>query len=47
MVLGKTTASYDLETKVEEGGDISGITEAFLKSLIPQFEGEIEQTPPR
>ncbi len=46
MVLGKTTPSYDLETKVEEGGDISGITNSFLQSLIPQFKGEIEQTPP-
>ncbi len=46
MVLGKTTPSYDLETKVEDGGDISQITESFLKTLIPQFEGDIEQTPP-
>lgn len=41
MILGKTTPSYDLETKVEEGGDISTITEEFLRALIPQFEGEI------
>ena len=46
MVLGKTTPSYDLETEIEDGGDISSLTESFLKSLIPQFEGEIEQTPP-
>ena len=46
MVLGKTTASYDLESAIEEGGDISNLEDAFLKSLIPQFEGEVEQTPP-
>ncbi len=46
MVLGKTTPSYDLETKVEDGGDMSEITESFLRTLIPQFEGEVEQTPP-
>ena len=46
MVLGKTTASYDLESPVEEGGDISSLTEDFLAGLIPQFEGEVEQTPP-
>lgn len=46
MVLGKITPSYDLETPVEESGDISDISDAFLKTLIPQFEGEIEQTPP-
>lgn len=46
MVLGKTTASYDLESAIEEGGDISGLTDSFLKTLIAQFKGEIEQTPP-
>ncbi len=46
MVLGKTTASYDLESAVVDGGDISGLTETYLKSLIPQFEGVVEQTPP-
>lgn len=46
MVLGKTTASYDLESAVEEGGDIASITEPFLQSLTAQFQGEVEQTPP-
>ncbi len=46
MVLGKTTASYDLESPIIEGGNISGLTEEFLTSLIPQFKGEIEQIPP-
>jgi len=46
MVLGKTTASYDLESPIIEGGDINSLTEEFIRSIIPQFEGEIEQTPP-
>ncbi|VAW25995.1 tRNA pseudouridine(55) synthase [hydrothermal vent metagenome] len=46
LVLGKTTASYDLESPIIQGGNTSDLTEDFLFSLIPQFEGEIEQTPP-
>jgi len=46
LVLGKTTVSYDLESPIIEGEDITGLTKDFLTSLIPQFEGEIEQTPP-
>jgi len=46
LVLGKTTASYDLESPIIEGGNTSDLTEELLLSLIPQFEGEIEQTPP-
>jgi tRNA pseudouridine55 synthase len=46
MVLGKTTPSYDLETAIEEAGDISEITPEILTKLIPQFTGKIEQTPP-
>jgi len=46
MVLGKTTPSYDLETPIEEGGDISSITKEHLLSLIPQFVGQVEQVPP-
>ncbi|MCF6361311.1 MAG: tRNA pseudouridine(55) synthase TruB [Cyclobacteriaceae bacterium] len=46
LVLGKTTASYDLESPIIEGGDISGLTEEYILSLTPPFEGEIEQTPP-
>lgn len=46
MVLGKVTASYDLETPVEEGGDTSNLTENELQNFLPQFTGAIEQTPP-
>ena len=46
MVLGKTTASYDLETAIEEGGDISTLTPEVLNLLVPQFTGAIEQVPP-
>ncbi len=46
IVLGKTTASYDLESPIIEGGDTSGLTYDYLTSLLPQFIGEVEQTPP-
>jgi len=35
-----------LESPIIQGGNTSDLTEDFLFSLIPQFEGEIEQTPP-
>jgi len=46
MVLGKTTPSYDLETPIAEGGDISTITTEQLMNLIPQFVGDVKQIPP-
>lgn len=46
MVLGKVTASYDLETPVEESGDVSNIDEEILNKILKQFTGEIEQIPP-
>lgn len=46
MVLGKTTASYDLETPIEDAGDISTITQEHLLNALPKFIGEIEQVPP-
>ena len=46
MVLGKVTASYDLETPIEEGGDISSITAETLNGLLPEFTGPIQQVPP-
>lgn len=46
IVLGKTTASYDLETPIEEGKDTKHLSPKFLKELTQQFTGEILQTPP-
>ncbi|HEX8384587.1 MAG TPA: tRNA pseudouridine(55) synthase TruB [Rubricoccaceae bacterium] len=44
--LGQTTASADAETPVEEERDPSGVTDAALDALLPQFTGEVTQTPP-
>lgn len=46
LVLGKTTASYDLETPIEEAGPIDHITENDILKVIPSFEGEQKQVPP-
>ncbi|MBB6459461.1 tRNA pseudouridine(55) synthase TruB [Flammeovirga kamogawensis] len=46
MVIGATTASYDLETEVENQVDISHITEQNILDLLPQFTGKIMQVPP-
>ncbi|MGN6645673.1 MAG: tRNA pseudouridine(55) synthase TruB [Cytophaga sp.] len=44
--LGATTASYDLETELENHQDISGITETQIRQTVKQFLGTITQTPP-
>ena len=46
MRLGQTTASADAETPVEEERDAGHVTDADLDALLPQFTGEITQTPP-
>ena len=46
MVLGQTTASYDLETKPENQIDISHLTSQFIMTCGRQFIGEIDQRPP-
>ena len=46
FVLGKTTPSYDLETEVSEGKDISGITDEMIKDAVRPFLGTINQLPP-
>ncbi len=46
IVLGETTPSFDLETKVDKVFDLSGITEKKVKEVLNQFIGEIEQIPP-
>ena len=46
MRLGQTTASADAETPVEDERDASHVTDADLAALLPQFTGEITQTPP-
>jgi len=46
LVLGQTTASFDLETPVTEPEDISFLTEAAIRQAAQHFIGAIEQVPP-
>jgi tRNA pseudouridine55 synthase len=46
LILGATTASYDLETIPENPKDFSQITTADLEKVCRQFSGEIIQVPP-
>lgn len=44
--LGATTPSYDLETAIDKTYPTEHITEESIKVILPQFLGQIEQTPP-
>jgi tRNA pseudouridine55 synthase len=46
FVLGKTTPSIDLETDFDAEYDISHLNPENILAVIPQFVGEIDQTPP-
>ncbi|GAB3656277.1 tRNA pseudouridine(55) synthase TruB [Echinicola sediminis] len=46
FVLGKTTASFDLEQEVEEVADPSHFTLADVEAACAQLTGEIMQVPP-
>ncbi|MAO71489.1 MAG: tRNA pseudouridine(55) synthase TruB [Flavobacteriales bacterium] len=46
ITLGKTTASYDRETEVNETFEISHITNGLLLETCKRFEGKIMQKPP-
>jgi len=46
MVIGKTTPSYDLETEIEESGDISHLSEKDIFEAAKLFSGKIQQKPP-
>ena len=46
MVLGATTPSYDLETKIDAVYSTESIKEEDIKSLAAEFKGMITQTPP-
>lgn len=46
FVLGKTTPSSDLETKIDAEYPTEHINEELINSMIPKFIGEIDQTPP-
>lgn len=47
LELGKTTPSFDLETPTEFIADPSQITQSDIEKIIPEFIGDIEQTPPQ
>jgi len=46
FVLGSTTPSYDLETKIDATYPTKHITESLIKETTKQFIGDIEQVPP-
>jgi tRNA pseudouridine55 synthase len=46
IVLGSTTASYDLETEIENTFSTQHITEDLIRQTTKQFIGEIAQFPP-
>ncbi|MDO4728730.1 MAG: tRNA pseudouridine(55) synthase TruB [Bacteroidota bacterium] len=46
MVLGATTPSYDLETRVDAVYPTEHITTELLEQTLEKFRGEIEQKPP-
>ena len=46
FTLGATTPSYDLETKIDQTFNISGITSEKIKEATKEFLGQIQQQPP-
>ena len=46
ITLGATTASYDLETKINNTFETKHITKKLIESTINKFIGEIDQKPP-
>ncbi|MEJ7646901.1 MAG: tRNA pseudouridine(55) synthase TruB [Chryseolinea sp.] len=46
FVLGKTTPSFDLETEISEGKDITHLTDEMIQKAVLPFIGKISQLPP-
>lgn len=46
ITIGATTASYDLETEIDQTFDISGISSEMILETATQFTGDIRQQPP-
>jgi len=46
ICLGATTASYDLETEIDQTFDISGISSEMIRETATRFTGDILQQPP-
>ena len=47
FLLGKRSNTEDTDGDVVEGGDWSGVTQAHLEQMLPEFLGTIQQTPPQ
>lgn len=46
ITFGFTTASYDLETELENQKDVSNLTLEKIEIALKDFQGEIDQVPP-
>lgn len=46
ITFGFTTASYDLETELENPKDVSNLTLEKIEAALKDFQGEIDQIPP-
>ena len=46
ITLGQTTTTYDTEGEVTSQQDVSRISQADIEAILPQFTGDIQQTPP-
>jgi tRNA pseudouridine55 synthase len=46
ILLGKTTPSFDLETKFDQSFEVTHITRELVEEVLENFKGEIEQIPP-
>ena len=46
ITFGFTTASYDLETELENKKDVSNLTLEKIETALKDFQGEIDQVPP-
>jgi len=46
ITFGFTTASYDLETDLENAKDVSNLTLEKTETALKDFQGEIDQIPP-
>ncbi len=46
ITFGFTTASYDLETALENQKDVSNLTLEKIETALKDFQGEIDQVPP-
>ncbi len=46
ITFGATTATYDAASETVAAGDVSRLTRADIRETLPQFIGDIQQTPP-